>query len=405
MSLVASALRIAASSCASSSAMAPRNIASPPFSLIAARDDRAIGVVDRGRAQRLARLHQLVAGGDHGDARPARDGNLRDPAGRAHADLARADHGAGAQQRLAARDVGTGIGHELPGRGGAADLDRATADRLGMLDHDDGVGAARQRAAGRNRRRGSRQLPACVGAVPQAMTSSFSLSRTGLASPAEARSAERTAKPSTLERSNGGTSIGATTSCASATAERIRQRPRFARQRRAETARPRTAPAPPRATGWSGTGPDPCCHGFSATGALVMSEPINPISVPQHIGIDRRARSIALGPARHRQPCVGAGDRLEREVADRQRQPAALALVAAARFRRCPTLEAILRASGSVTGCRGERAGQDDPAPATPASTMPPSAWSGAPGSAITGMFRSCPQPRSGRAAARCHGR
>ena len=55
-----------------------------------------------------------------------------------------------------------------------------------------------------------------VGAVPQAITSSFSIRRTGDASPAEARSAERTAKPSTLERSNGGTSIGATTSSASA---------------------------------------------------------------------------------------------------------------------------------------------------------------------------------------------
>ena len=52
------------------------------------------------------------------------------------------------------------------------------------------------------------------GAVPQAITSSLSLTRTGVASPAPARSAERTAKPSTLERSNGGTSIGATTSCA-----------------------------------------------------------------------------------------------------------------------------------------------------------------------------------------------
>ena len=55
-----------------------------------------------------------------------------------------------------------------------------------------------------------------VGAMPQAITSSFSITRTGEASPAEARSAERTAKPSTLERSNGGTSIGATTSSASA---------------------------------------------------------------------------------------------------------------------------------------------------------------------------------------------
>jgi len=44
----------------------------------------------------------------------------------------------------------------------------------------------------------------------------FSIIRTGEASPADARSAERTAKPSTLERSNGGTSIGATMSSAKA---------------------------------------------------------------------------------------------------------------------------------------------------------------------------------------------
>ena len=39
-------------------------------------DDRAVGVVDRGGAQRLAGLHQFVAGRDHGDARPARDQNF-----------------------------------------------------------------------------------------------------------------------------------------------------------------------------------------------------------------------------------------------------------------------------------------------------------------------------------------
>ena len=50
------------------------------------------------------------------------------------------------------------------------------------------------------------------GATPQAITSSLSFSRIGAASLAEARSEERTAKPSTLERSNGGTSIGAVTS-------------------------------------------------------------------------------------------------------------------------------------------------------------------------------------------------
>ena len=54
------------------------------------------------------------------------------------------------------------------------------------------------------------------GATPQAITSSLSATRTGALSPAAARSAARTAKPSTLERSNGGTSMGAMTSSASA---------------------------------------------------------------------------------------------------------------------------------------------------------------------------------------------
>ena len=72
------------------------------------------------------------------------------------------------------------------------------------------------------------------------MTSSFSIRRTGDASPAEARSAERTAKPSTLERSNGGTSIGATTSSASAqpsasASDRVSPRHRARKQRGLET--------------------------------------------------------------------------------------------------------------------------------------------------------------------------
>ncbi len=55
-----------------------------------------------------------------------------------------------------------------------------------------------------------------VGAVPQAIISSFSTTRIGVASLADARSADRTAKPSTLERSNGGTSTGAKISSDSA---------------------------------------------------------------------------------------------------------------------------------------------------------------------------------------------
>ena len=162
-----------------------------------------------------------------------------------------------------------------------------------------------------------------VGAVPQAMISSFSLTRTGLASPAEAISAERTAKPSTLERSNGGTSIGATTSCASARPSASASRcgsPGTAFGNSAASNRATASSRDRIVRNWSWSIVTRCF----GEGALVMQEPINPISIPQHIGIDRRARSMALGPAWHCQPCVGAGDRVEREVADRQRQPAAL---------------------------------------------------------------------------------
>jgi hypothetical protein len=37
-------------------------------------DDRTIGVIDGGGTERFSRLHQFIAGGDDGDARPARDG-------------------------------------------------------------------------------------------------------------------------------------------------------------------------------------------------------------------------------------------------------------------------------------------------------------------------------------------
>ena len=53
------------------------------------------------------------------------------------------------------------------------------------------------------------------GAWPQAITSALSVICFGAPSLAPAVSAERSAKPSTLARSNGGTSSGAITSCAS----------------------------------------------------------------------------------------------------------------------------------------------------------------------------------------------
>ena len=92
------------------------------------RDDRAVAVVDRRRAAaRSPGAHQLVAGREHRDLRPPHHVDLGDAAGRQHADLARADARAAPQQRLAARDVGARIGDELPGRDGAAHVDRRRA--------------------------------------------------------------------------------------------------------------------------------------------------------------------------------------------------------------------------------------------------------------------------------------
>ena len=62
-----------------------------------------------------------------------------------------------AQQRLAARDVGAGIGDELPRRRprGAARSPGTRLDQLGVLDHHHRVGAARHHAAGGDGGRGA----------------------------------------------------------------------------------------------------------------------------------------------------------------------------------------------------------------------------------------------------------
>ncbi len=121
--------------------------------------DRAVAVVDRARPQRLTRLHQLVTGRENRHLGPPRDVDRRQAAGRQHADLARADARAAPQQGLAAGDVGACVGDELAGGGGAPQLDRRPLrglDELRVLDHQHRVGAARQHAAGRDRRRSPR---------------------------------------------------------------------------------------------------------------------------------------------------------------------------------------------------------------------------------------------------------
>ena len=73
---------------------------------------------------------------------------------------------------------------------------------------------------------------ASAGAWPQAITSALSSELLGARSLAPAVSAARSAKPSTPERSNGGTSIGATRSRGEHAAERIAERDRLGGKRR-----------------------------------------------------------------------------------------------------------------------------------------------------------------------------
>ena len=190
-----------------------------------------------------------------------------------------------------------------------------------------------------------------VGAVPQAITSSFSITRTGEASPAEARSAERTAKPSTLERSNGGTSIGATTSSASAQPSASASG-RFslgtARGNNAASKRASASSRDRMVRNWS-------CSILSRSfgeGVLVIRELI---SVPQHIGIDRAARrksfaSRLVPRARLRRGRWRRATIRPPRAASRHPRFRSSSTISA-----MPTLEAILRASGRLTVLRGRR--------------------------------------------------
>jgi hypothetical protein len=120
-------------------------------------DDRGVRVVDRAERQRRSRRDDLVAGRQDRHPRPPADADFGNADRGEDADLARRQHLTGAQHGLAARDVGAGIADVLACGDGAADLDDARAvafgHDLGVLDHHDGVGAARQHRAGRDHRR------------------------------------------------------------------------------------------------------------------------------------------------------------------------------------------------------------------------------------------------------------
>ena len=182
-----------------------------------------------------------------------------------------------------------------------------------------------------------------IGAVPQAMISSLSISadRRRFAGRGEIGGTHRKAVDiGAVERRHVDRRHDVLRQRA---AERVGKRPLLARHARAETTRPRNAPAHPRATGWSGTGPDRTPSRSSGRASIGHA---GTHSFPQHIGIDRRARSKTFGAAGHHEPGIGAGDRVERQIA---RPPAASRrprFHSSRTISAMPTVEAILRASG-----------------------------------------------------------
>ena len=98
-------------------------------------------------------MRQFIARGQHRHLRLRDHIERTNAAGRQHADFTRADHGARPHQRFAARHVGARMGDELPVPRGAANFDGVGPQGLGLVDHDDRIGAARQRAAGGDGRR------------------------------------------------------------------------------------------------------------------------------------------------------------------------------------------------------------------------------------------------------------
>ena len=187
-----------------------REMTSAPASRAAALQRVAVGVADLAGLQRAARIDQLVAGADERDPRLAHDRRARDVDRREHADLRSGQQRAGLQHDRADGDVVAGDAHVVA-RGRRPP--RSSPCRCRCSSAPGARRRRRRRGSARRSRRGS-PCPGCdlrAGAGPGAR----------LVDDLQARRARRvvslarSAKPSIVEQSNGGTGFGATASCAS----------------------------------------------------------------------------------------------------------------------------------------------------------------------------------------------
>jgi hypothetical protein len=116
--------------------------------------DGAVAVVDSCRPERAARSHQLVPGREHRHLGFLHDRYLGDAASRQHPDLPWRDDRLAPEDHFPARNVWASIRDELPRSRWPAQLDGRRSvliDQFRLLDHQHGVGAARNDAAGRDR--------------------------------------------------------------------------------------------------------------------------------------------------------------------------------------------------------------------------------------------------------------
>ncbi len=202
-----------------------------------ADEHRLVALPDLAGPQRPAVGDQLVAGREHGDPGPGVDEDRSMVDARQHAEHRRAHDRAGGEQQVAADDVVADVAEGVARPNGAIDADHdAIVDPLGVLHHDDGVGAIRHRRTGhdadrlaaaerhvgggagrdRRRRRAARPGRRVVSSARTAYPSTALFSNGGTSSSACRSSAVTQPSESTSERVTGGNGRHAAITWASA---------------------------------------------------------------------------------------------------------------------------------------------------------------------------------------------